>query len=400
MSLILIIEDSQAMAEAAAEALKGAGYQTVTCLTASDAFSACQERRPDLVLTEFYLHEGTGLDFLEKLTRLDQAPPVIMATACGREETAARALALGAWAYVMKTEAWLSNLPGLAERCLGEWKLRQAAREKETLQRRLEAQNELAGWLAHNFKNILAASIGYLNLINLKNPDQDRGRQMEYLDDSRQSQESALNLLEQLIRMTETEGGEAERIVAAEVVDEAWDTVKSKVVHHLTGLEPDKAAEHEAKVGRVLFLNSARRLSPLNMVRSDLASIIEALLQNALEAVLDQAEPRILVVGEMKDRNKVSGRFSLNPAEPPEHRRRDGGAQSELDLELTVKDNGRGMSENVLKHALEPLFSTKGEVGVGMSLSLVSSLVIRHGGDLNLTSKPGSGTVVKIVFPL
>jgi len=372
VSLILIIEDSQAMAEAAAQALDQAGHQTVTCLTAADALSACQERRPDLVLTEYYLHEGTGLTFLEKLAKLDPAPPVVMATACGREETAARALSLGAWDYVLKTEAYLAELPALARRCLDQWDLRRAAKEKELLKRRLEAQNELAGWLAHNFKNILAASIGYLNLVNLKNPDQDRDRQEEYLTDSRQSQESALNLLEQLIRMTETEGGEAERIVVAEVVDEAWELVKSKVVHNLTKLEPEKAAAHEERVGRVLFLNSARRLSPLNMVRTDLASIIEALLQNALEAVLDKAEPRILVVGEMKEKF----------------------------LELTVKDNGRGMSESVLRHALEPLFSTKGEVGVGMSLSLVSSLVIRHGGDLNLKSVPGEGTVVKTVFPL
>jgi signal transduction histidine kinase len=101
---------------------------------------------------------------------------------------------------------------------------------------------------------------------------------------------------------------------------------------------------------------------------------MEALIQNSLEAVLAVDDPRILATGELTA----------------------GGSR----LELTIKDNGRGMSENVLKHALEPLFSTKGEVGVGLSLSLVSSLLNRHGGGLNIISAPGAGASVKIFFPL
>ena len=372
MSLILIIEDSQAMAEAASKALKSAGHEAVACLTVEDGFSTCQERRPDLVITEYYVNDGSGLELLEKLARLDYTPPVIMATGCGHEETAVKALALGAWAYYIKTENYLEQLPDLAARCLAEQAAKKDFLEKQILKRRLEAQNELAGWLAHNFKNILAASIGYLNLINFKNSDQSRSKQEEYLNDSRKSQESAIHLLEQLIRMTDVDGGEVERLVVAEVVDEAWELVKSKVMHSVQINNPDRLGAVREKIDKVIFLNSARRVEPVNMVAADLSSIMEAILQNALEAVLPADEPRILVLGEIAGAN----------------------------LEITVKDNGRGMSENVLKHALEPLFSTKGEVGVGLSLSLVSSLVMRHGGDLNLKSTPAVGTTVKISLPL
>ncbi len=372
MSLIVILEDSWAMAEAAARALREAGYEAVPCLTTSEAFSLCQERKADLVLTEYYVGDGTGLDLLEKLSRRDSAPPVAVATGCGNEEAAARALDLGARAWLVKSETYLRDLPFQVERLLNDQASRQAMKEKSHLKRRQEAQNELAEWLAHNFKNILAASIGYLNLVNLKNPGQDRAKQEKYLNESRQSQESGIQLLEQLIRMTASEAGEAERIIVAEVVDEAWETVRSKVLTVTRAQYPERLENVRAQIGQVAFLNSTRRLPPVNMVRADLESIMEALLQNALEAVLAHDEPRVLALGEMHGRT----------------------------LELTVRDNGRGMSESVLKHALEPLFSTKGEVGVGLSLSLVSSLVVRHGGDVNLKSAPGAGTTVKITFPL
>jgi len=371
VSLILIMEDSRAMAEAAREKLKEAGHEAVVCFGATDGLSACLEHRPALVLSEYYLQDGTGLDFMRKMDKLESPPPVIMVTGCGQEEVAAEAMSLGALAYRLKTGAYLDELPQLVDRHLSEWKERQSRKEKEQLQRRLESQNELAGWLAHNFKNILAASIGYLNLVDLNNPGQNRAKQLEYLTDSRKSQESAIHLLEQLIRLTEADKGDAEMITVGEVVDEAWDTAKSKVLTATAENYPQRLEETRARIDKVIFLNSTRRLEPLNIVRADLSSILEALLQNALEATLSTEEPRILVAGELKDR-----------------------------LSLIVKDNGRGMSENVLRHALEPLFSTKGEVGVGLSLSLVSSLVLRHGGELKIDSKPGLGTTVSLEFHL
>ena len=369
MSLILILEDSRTMAEAASEVLKGAGHETAGCLTISEAISRCQERRPDLVVTEYYVQDGTGLNFLEKLAKLDNRPPVVVATGCGHETAAARVIAAGAWRYLLKTETYLADLPLVVEEILRAWADRRLESEKELLKRRLEAQSELAGWLAHNFKNILAASIGYINLINLSNPNQDRARQEEYLADSRTSQESAIQLLEQLIRMTDHEDGEAERTIIAEVVDEAWESVQAKVLSNIESQYPDRLEGTRDKIKKVVFINSTRLIPPQHLVRVDLSSIMEALLQNALEAVLGAEEARVLAGAELKGKT----------------------------LELVIKDNGRGMDENVLRHATEPLFSTKGEVGVGLSLSLVSSLVMRHGGDLSLKSKPGHGTTAKIV---
>jgi len=172
--------------------------------------------------------------------------------------------------------------------------------------------------------------------------------------------------------LTDGEKGDTELTVVGEVVESAWESIKSKVLTATEANYPERLKEVRDRIDQVIFLNSTRRLGPLNTVRADLSSILEALLQNSLEAVLATAEPRILAAGEMNGDK----------------------------LTLMVKDNGRGMSDNVLKHALEPLFSTKGEVGVGLSLSLVSSLVIRHGGDLKIDSSPGAGTTVSFDFYL
>jgi CheY-like chemotaxis protein len=116
MSLILVLESGRPMAEAAAKTLAAAGYEVLTALTVDEAVIAVQERRPDLVLTEYLVGETTGLDFLERLKRLENPPPAVMATGLGEEESVARALALGAWSYVLKTENYLRDLPGLAGR--------------------------------------------------------------------------------------------------------------------------------------------------------------------------------------------------------------------------------------------------------------------------------------------
>ncbi len=369
MSLILILEDSPVMAEAACRAMTKAGHTAISSLSITEAISCCQERKPDLIVTEYYVQDGTGIHFLEKLAKLDKQPPVVAATGCGNEEAAARLVSAGAAAYLVKTETYLRDLPPLVQRVLEARAEKQLENEKELLRRRLDAQSELAGWLAHNFKNILAASIGYINLVNLANPDQSREKQAEYLAESRKSQESAIQLLEQLIRMTDNDGGEAERIVIAEVIDEAWETAKAKVLQNFQNQYPEHLAEISDKIAKVVFINSCRLIPPQQMVRADLRSVMEALLQNALEAVLTNPDARVLAKAEQKDKR----------------------------LEVTIKDNGRGMDENVLRHATEPLFSTKGEVGVGLSLSLVSSLVLRHGGEFTLRSKPGLGTSARIV---
>lgn len=69
-------------------------------------------------------------------------------------------------------------------------------------------------------------------------------------------------------------------------------------------------------------------------------------------------------------------------------------------LELSVSDSGRGMTEAEVAQACEPFYSTKGEArGIGLGLSMVYGFVKQSGGELEIASVPEQGTTVRLCFP-
>lgn len=65
---------------------------------------------------------------------------------------------------------------------------------------------------------------------------------------------------------------------------------------------------------------------------------------------------------------------------------------------VEVADRGTGLSEQVLRDALLPFFSTK-PTGTGLGLTLCREIVEAHGGRLTLANRPGGGAVVSIHLP-
>ncbi|RIL05472.1 MAG: hypothetical protein DCC71_10200 [Proteobacteria bacterium] len=67
---------------------------------------------------------------------------------------------------------------------------------------------------------------------------------------------------------------------------------------------------------------------------------------------------------------------------------------------LRVADTGTGFASEARERILEPFFSTKGEAGLGLGLSIVVATVARHGGQLVADSTPEYGSVFEIRLPL
>jgi len=67
-------------------------------------------------------------------------------------------------------------------------------------------------------------------------------------------------------------------------------------------------------------------------------------------------------------------------------------------VELVVRDRGAGMSENVLKNALLPFYSTK-QSGTGLGLPLCREIVEAHQGRISLSNRPNGGLSAKIWLP-
>lgn len=69
-------------------------------------------------------------------------------------------------------------------------------------------------------------------------------------------------------------------------------------------------------------------------------------------------------------------------------------------LTLEIKDNGQGMSPDVLKKALDPFYTTKTVRRVGLGLPLLQDAALRSGGAFQIESQENSGTTVKATFGL
>ncbi len=67
---------------------------------------------------------------------------------------------------------------------------------------------------------------------------------------------------------------------------------------------------------------------------------------------------------------------------------------------LSVVDDGPGMDEWTLAHALDPFFTTKDPgKGTGLGLATVLGIASQAGGTVTIDSRPGDGTAVHVYLP-
>jgi signal transduction histidine kinase len=70
-------------------------------------------------------------------------------------------------------------------------------------------------------------------------------------------------------------------------------------------------------------------------------------------------------------------------------------------VELVVADNGVGMGDDVRARIFDPFFTTKmGRGGTGLGMNIVHGIVTRIlGGQITVTSTPGEGSRIRVLFP-
>ena len=67
---------------------------------------------------------------------------------------------------------------------------------------------------------------------------------------------------------------------------------------------------------------------------------------------------------------------------------------------VSVRDNGKGMSPEVLKHIFEPFYSTKKDKGTGLGMFITYGIVRKLGGEIHVQSEEGRGSTISITLPL
>ncbi|HEY4026201.1 MAG TPA: HAMP domain-containing sensor histidine kinase [Candidatus Dormibacteraeota bacterium] len=69
-------------------------------------------------------------------------------------------------------------------------------------------------------------------------------------------------------------------------------------------------------------------------------------------------------------------------------------------IEMAVTDTGEGISPDLLPHVFERFVRAPGSRGSGLGLAIARDVVTAHGGTIDARSEPGSGTTVRLEFPL
>ena len=98
---ILMVEDEESITVPLAEALAREGFDTEVAGTVADALELAGRVKPDLVLLDVMLPDGSGYDVCRELRRESQVP-IIMLTARGEETDRIVGLELGADDYIVK----------------------------------------------------------------------------------------------------------------------------------------------------------------------------------------------------------------------------------------------------------------------------------------------------------
>lgn len=131
-----------------------------------------------------------------------------------------------------------------------------------------------------------------------------------------------------------------------------------------------ETANRKVRVNR----NLSQNLPTVPFDKGQLQQVFLNVLGNALDAVANKGDNGVVdIVSSMRGKDAVR---------------------------LSFTDNGCGMDEDTRRHIFEPFFSTKGERGTGLGMSIIYGIVKRHGGDIEVDSEPGKGTTITIVLPL
>ena len=70
-------------------------------------------------------------------------------------------------------------------------------------------------------------------------------------------------------------------------------------------------------------------------------------------------------------------------------------------IEVRIRDNGTGMTPEVIEKVFNPFFTTKPtDQGTGLGLAISADIVRRHGGNISVESEPGTGTDMIVTLPL
>ena len=236
---------------------------------------------------------------------------------------------------------------------------RKKAEEEQQKMQKLESIGTLAGGIAHDFNNLLAAIRNniYLSKMHVDN----ESAVFESLESTENIIHRATNLTQQLL--TFARGGAPVKKTASII-----ELVKESSEFVLRG--SNVKCEY----------NVADNIWPVEVDEGQMNQVIHNLILNANQSMPEGGTIQISIENSELDLGAglplQEGRYVIT----------------------TVQDRGTGIKEEHLKTIFDPYFTTK-EMGRGLGLSIVYSIVKAHAGYISVESETGVGTTFTIYLP-
>ena len=237
-----------------------------------------------------------------------------------------------------------------------------ATQQQVIQQERLSALGQMAAGIAHDFNNTLMPILGFADVLlqndAMLDDKAETRRCLEMLRTSAKDASSVVSRLREFYRPADS--------------DEEFPIVDlAKLVQQAVALtEPKWRGLTQARGITVDVQTNFKAYPIVAGDESALREVLTNLLFNAVDAM------------------PQGGRVSVETSIENER------------AVVRVADTGTGMTETVRRRCLEPFFSTKGEHGTGLGLSMVYGIVERHRGQLEIKSAIGKGTTFIIRLPL
>ena len=248
------------------------------------------------------------------------------------------------------------------------------ARERQTrLEEQLQQSNKmqalgtLAGGVAHDFNNILVGIQGNVQLAEMDLPANSPVRPL--LENAHKACRRARDLVARLMSFSRTSPPSGHAVAIGPLIDEVAALVRATLPSNIT-------------IQRQL----APGCPPLDGDAAEIHEVLMNLVVNAAAALGDKGG--LIEIG-LQYGTPAAALRELNPL-----------VRAEPQLQLSVRDNGQGMSAEVRARIFEPFFTTKAPgVGTGIGLTMVHRIITDLGGTIVVDSQPGRGTQMTLFLP-
>ena len=245
-------------------------------------------------------------------------------------------------------------------------------KEQEVHDNKMDAIGQLTSGIAHDFGNLMTVAKGNLELLDeaiSKRSDID-GESTELLEDARSAVNDSVGLIKQLLAFSRKKS-------IAPIYVNVKSTIKK--VKKLLKYTLDSRIE--------ISLNIDKELPDILVDPTQLESSLLNIIINARNAMPNGG--KIHINAEI---------LTIDNSQEIIHNTDN--ILGDKCICIYVKDNGVGMNDDVLEHAIEPFYTTGKHQGTGLGLSMVYGFIKQSGGNLVIHSQPEKGSTVYMQFPI